>query len=426
MPIVFQPAQPVSPEISSAYGAAAQSAASLPHIVAAQQQQRAQMAAQAAQAQQANLQASALAQQGAQYRMGLQQSAYDAASARNQRGAMFQAQLEQAPQLQLQRAELAAWVNQQEMTQADQMRLQKLQSALSDVMNDESLTQQEKADYALRLKTGIDPLKARQEQTQTKLMEEQWKHAVKQNEIMTRVESENAKLRSMSIQDRVRPVTLPDGSVVGGYVDAKGDIKVIEGVEAAKPPKPIPFDTVKAIKEAEIEADAAHPPTIDDTTGKETRSVENRQYKFEVLQRLRRQHEMSNAPAGRTAQPGGEPAMPPPGAKPEEQAVADISAVKNIVYSMPNLSPEMRGAATRAAETAAAIIKKHGSRAKMPEDEAVKFDTAILVLRRLTEANKSPAEANPVTTLVRPGSPQSGNFSVPPIPRGPVPATPIE
>lgn len=172
MPITYAPPQPFAPAISQSYGDAEQSHADIPQILEARRMQLQQQAQSEANAQAANQHAAALAQQGAQFRMGQQESAYEQASNRNLDAAQFDARLQQAPALQQQHAELTAWVNNQEMTQADNMRLKKLQMALSEVMGDDTLTPQQKSDYAMHLKTGIDPLDQRLKATQQKHQEE--------------------------------------------------------------------------------------------------------------------------------------------------------------------------------------------------------------------------------------------------------------
>jgi hypothetical protein len=413
VPILYQPAQPIAPELSSRYGAAVQSHADIPQILEAQRMQQQANAAAAANAQAANQHAAALAQQVAQFREGLQQTAYDRAADRDVEAQQFATRVQQAPILAEQHAALTAWVNQQEMTQADTMRLQKLQAALSEVMANDTLTPEEKSLYAMHLKTGIDPLQQRAKQTQMKHMEEQNRILMDQHKRNTQLQDLHDRYNAQTAQERLEVVQLPDGSNAFFMPDGKGG-KVQIKQDTPKPEKPVPFDVAKAIKEAEIEADAAVPPTENDT-GKLVRSAENAQYKFKVLQRMRAEHERAHPVGGKgvvapaaaapvAAEPP--PAEGPPPAKPfdpkkladatppQRQVVTNLYQFKRLVALKPSLSTEDRLRLDGLAEDAAQMFAAAGSVDNMMPADQKRFTTILEQLRDATrQAAPAPAAA---------------------------------
>lgn len=454
MPIVYQPAQPLAPDISSRYGAAEQSYRDIPQILEARRMQIAQQTQQDAAARAGQEHAAALAQQGAQFRAGLQQNAYDQISNRNLAGAEFQAHLDQAPQLAQQHAELAAWVNNQEMTQADNMRLQRLQSALSSVMGDDTLTTQQKSDYAMELRTGIDPLKRRAEESRQRLEEEQIKHAITTNQMQDKITQARNDFFAGNIDKLpvvVDPVT---GKPHRMLIDHNGQLyDPFKGARADKPPVE-KFDEKAVIEQAKVEAAAAVPEDEKDlTTGKIGRSVKNQteynQKLYDVLRRMAHDHAKAHGTTPMLPAPGSGDTAPtaplpspvsPGGSVPDRVApaeqkkfnpqtledatpeqknqVAIFQSIKQTIADHPNLPPVAKLAYTTAANKAIALLADHGSRAKMAGVDAADFDAAMLVLRRL--ANES-APAPPV------GNTPPPQFALPPgFNRGPAPVTPIE
>lgn len=212
MPITLEQPGMVSPQITSAYGAALQFSQDAPT-----------MANLAGQTAQLNQQAMARGDQ-----MRLANAALGAQSANEQADRYWRSQAANADRestalnvgaslnaqadnnllhantgiIQQQRgAELAVWANGQEMTQGENMRLQRLNEGLDHVMSDPNLGEPgvmtpERSDLVTQLRTGIDPLRQKAERAQTKMTEAhtqiyqqqlaqevQKQQALKQNEI---------------------------------------------------------------------------------------------------------------------------------------------------------------------------------------------------------------------------------------------------
>lgn len=180
MPIVIAQPSMVSPQISSAYGAAEQWSKDFPNLE--RQQQSIAEANMAASRQAAGLAAQTQALSAQAYAHGsslanqrwLQEGQLQAEAGRTE-------YLEQARQANVQQqAELTDWLNSRQMTMADNQRLTRLNSGLSAVEADEragNLTPQEATALKLQLRTGIDPLQQRQEAQKAKMMEMQVQEA---------------------------------------------------------------------------------------------------------------------------------------------------------------------------------------------------------------------------------------------------------
>lgn len=180
MPIVFAQPDPMAPDVQAAGGAAEQWSRDMPSLArlyeaAMQGQTQASIAAahisqQAAAAhsatvEQANARADALQEQARQFDVSQQASPKD----------VFHAQAQFA--MQQQQAQLHAWLNQQDLSQAEAMKLQRMQNAVGEIMADPNLSDEEKTNMAMQLKTGIDPLHHRVEMQKAKLEEELVKKA---------------------------------------------------------------------------------------------------------------------------------------------------------------------------------------------------------------------------------------------------------
>jgi hypothetical protein len=168
MPIVFQQPEPFSQQISAGAGAAQQFNTTLPTIsslYAAAGHNRA--AANAAAFQQA---AAAQAQNASQNFQGEQFAGQQAAQMQ-----MQQAAIGAQYGLQQQHAENQAWVSQQQLSQGENLRLQRMQNAVGDIqnaMNNKTMTQEDGNNAIVQLRTGIDPLRQRQERQQSQLMQQ--------------------------------------------------------------------------------------------------------------------------------------------------------------------------------------------------------------------------------------------------------------
>ncbi len=175
MPITFAQPDPMSPEIQSAAGATEQWSKDLPSLTRlyeqamqgqtqasiasahnATQMNAAQLGASGHDSQSAN----ALYEHAREFNQSQQVSQRDA----------FHAQVQQ--QQMQEQAQLHAWLNQQQLSQAESMKLQRMQNAVGEVMADPNLSDEEKTNLAMQLKTGIDPLRQRVEMQKAKLEEE--------------------------------------------------------------------------------------------------------------------------------------------------------------------------------------------------------------------------------------------------------------
>lgn len=96
---------------------------------------------------------------------------------RDTQAAMDQAHIQAAQQQQVQHAQLQAWLNGQEMTQQETMRLTQQKNAVADINSSSLLTDDEKQNAILKLKTHIDigqqRLQQQQEKAKTEMMQNQ-------------------------------------------------------------------------------------------------------------------------------------------------------------------------------------------------------------------------------------------------------------
>lgn len=218
--ITFEPAQPFAPSISAYYGSAMQNDADAPRLLAARQAQ-----------QEFALRAQALAQQGGGGYRGGGSDIQDAINHRDdaqRQSDQFNAQLNTGIQrdqyeaqsqanLQQSRFQLQAQLQDVELSQQEKMRLQRMKNAVGEVSADPSLTDDEKSDMILQLKTGIDPFQHRiatQKLAQEKLVKDQM---VELSQAKTGVEQANAKFRTNSFDDNQRYI--PNPSSLAQFVE---------------------------------------------------------------------------------------------------------------------------------------------------------------------------------------------------------------
>ena len=350
MSISFEQPQPFSPAISSAYGQAGVMQQNNPLFLQQQQMRQQQMLAQQEMQQRAaehtaavQQQAAELAQRGelARQEMGLRQQALDAEQSVSARD-VFHAQAAMAAQAQA--ADLHAYYSQQEMTQHEAILLQRKRQALAEVMNNPTLDDETRQNMALQIKTGIDPLEAKQKATQLKYQQMQTQRLQQEVAQQTSIQTQNEKFWAMGADDRHKPVydrdllgqvdgeltarqragevgdltpqerdqlvraeTRARGGLVGyesrlapGKVDFTPAAKLAPGGSgsAAGGGKGVEFNpTAGQLKLAQAEADAAVPPVKDDVTGKTERTDENAKYLFRVLSRMRDEHAQQQKPA---------------------------------------------------------------------------------------------------------------------------------
>ena len=126
-----------------------------------------------------------------------------------------------------QRAQLDAHliIQQSDLSQKEAMRLQQMKQAIADVNTSDSLSPSEKADYITQLQTGISPLEQRAAATKVKQQQLQNQQMMQQAHVMAGLTSANEATRAASFASRTIKVPQPDGSVIQGWLDHKGDFQ---------------------------------------------------------------------------------------------------------------------------------------------------------------------------------------------------------
>ncbi len=231
MPVVFEQAAPMAPEIQAAGGAAEQWSKDMPSLArlyetAMQGQTQASIAgshnatqlaaAQLGESGRDSASANALAEHAREFNQSRQVSPHD----------VFQAQQQQA--MQQQAAQMHAWLQGQELSQAESMRLQRMQNAVGEVQADPNLSDEEKTNLAMQLKTGIDPLRQRVEMQKAKLEQQQVEQAMHANAQRQSMENMDSTSRAAEFQKRVLTIPNPQtGEPEQFYTDHKGDLQAI-------------------------------------------------------------------------------------------------------------------------------------------------------------------------------------------------------
>jgi hypothetical protein len=264
MPVVFAQPEPMAPDIQEQGGRADVMTKDFPTIAgmyeAANRNALAASTATAQNATHASIAQAQIAAQGGEAAEQLRQRQHEfAASQRPSERDQYLASVQAASSQQ--HAQLQSWLQGQELSQAESMRLQRMQNALGDIQADPNLDDESKTNLMTQLKTGIDPLRQRVENSKAKMQEQQAQQVLHANAQQTSMENMDAASRSAEFQKRV--VSLPDpqtGEMRPFYTDHKGDLKAIpfdEGkakpAAAEKPEKP--WDAVHEQKQAEAEAE---------------------------------------------------------------------------------------------------------------------------------------------------------------------------
>lgn len=213
MPITFQPAEPVAPQVSSAYGAAEQFDKTLPTLMGAYEhaaslqaqvaQHNAALSAQVGEANARNVTGAGIAEGQRQ------EHEADRAERRQQLAAsmlpsardLFHAQA--AQDAMAKHAQVQAWLQGQKLSQQETLRLQRMRAAVGEVMSNPTLSQDEKDTLALHLKTGIDPLAQRQKQAQAQMMQAHAEMFHQQAAQAKSVETQNADFEKKLLESGV-------------------------------------------------------------------------------------------------------------------------------------------------------------------------------------------------------------------------------
>ena len=230
MPVVFEQPQAIAPAISSAYGAGEQAMSDFPAIAQAYgNAARMNQATNLASAENATRMAMANAQniqQGGMFagqlaqrqREGEQQQQMHNDQVVNA-GVLQQQQAQAHLIAQQQAAQLNAWASQQDITFKEQQQLNLLKSKVADVQNDPNLSADEKTRILSMIKYKVDPLQMKAQATQQRIQEQQLQQMMLQHKQQTAMLDTQARLHSMTAQQRTETVQLPDGSVMNGVRD---------------------------------------------------------------------------------------------------------------------------------------------------------------------------------------------------------------
>ena len=226
------------------------------------------------------------------------------------------------------RAEAAAWVNQQDMTFRDHQQMKKMQAAVSDIetmrMRGE-ITPDVAADMTLQAKTGLSGYQTRLAATQARAQEEKVVAMKADNDLRMKIDAEN----SQAVESIRNQIHMQDPAVMAAVMEEMGgaaaqaraaaggpagiaafqaeakkraalkspqgfhkgwyetkDGRLLPQFEQYKPEKPeqLQISVGDAMKFAEAEAMALHPPVVDEN-GKERLPTEHHQAKYKALQK---------------------------------------------------------------------------------------------------------------------------------------------
>lgn len=272
MPVTFEPAAPLAPDVTANAGRAEIMTRDYPTLAGLyhagmQARSQAQIAqaqinqqgaiAQANRTQQGIESEAQLGQQAAQFQQQRQPSQRD----------VFEAQQQQQLQQQSvqQQAELRAWLNQQELSQQEKMDLSRMQNGLGYIEQQHAagaITDQDAVDMSLQLKTRIDPLKQRVERSraqQEQVMTQKAMEDIARQEAITK---ERDALWAKYAKDGIAYIPDSEGNVQQYSRNRYGEITPLkpsggttpEAKQAAQP-----FDWGKAEKQATELAELAMP-----------------------------------------------------------------------------------------------------------------------------------------------------------------------
>lgn len=407
MPIDFEQPQPFAPGIESAYGQTQQFGHDLPTLAglyesAARMQQAGTMANADRAARMAAGNADRI-QQGGEAQAALQQrqregdqAAVGHANALDAQQAQAQAHLQAQFALQQQHAQLQMYARQQDITYQETQRLNQMRNSLAAVMDDPSLSPAEKVQAAGMLRSGIDLLSTKQQMTMQR-RQQQADEMQKQQILTATAHAEAAKdLAAGNFGKRMIRVPNPyTGQVEGWLLDERGVPhqlhKPPSGAGAAgKGEKP--FDIAKAKKDAEAEAELAHPFTsIHPDTNKivpDEETVRKRaEYATKVFERERAAYQQ------RTGQ--AQPAQPEhfDWNEPRTQAQKDAKREWGIAYGSVKandaIPPEKKAQALDALAAARGLLTAYGSVERMPPEARQQF---VMYRNIVAEATQPPQQ----------------------------------
>lgn len=399
MPIVYAQPDPMSPAISSQYGAAQQFSQDAPSIIGART--AAARMQQDAQQEEARLALSRqVADAQAQDRRAALYTGSQIAQADRQQQAMnVGAALENRLDLQSmegqqriaqiqEHAAASEWLNRQDMTQREAMRLQKLKAAVDEVKSSR-LSPEMKDAAILKLRTEIDPLEMRMKQTMTRQAEMRGQMMEAEMARAKRVELQNqqfeaeAKKQGMGILMWADPETGKPHPLIQNpktgvwYNPLSGGTG---GASSAAASTVKPFDVAEARKQAEARAAVEYTPDglFDPSTGKKRDTAEQiarREARVsELVQQAERAHNASNNPQQQQAQQQEQPRPDlPPGLVPGRTAVESLENTRDYLNERID-DPKTRRVFNTAIEDGIKMLVKSKGYANMTPDEKVQYD----------------------------------------------------
>lgn len=111
---------------------------------------------------------------------------------------------------QQQRAELNSWVQQQDLTFQEKLRLDRMRTAVSEVMNDQTLLPEEREAMVWQLKTGIDVMQQRQQAAQTRMIEQHAKLYEEQANRQKELTLAQQRREALDFPQRLRTEVMPE------------------------------------------------------------------------------------------------------------------------------------------------------------------------------------------------------------------------
>lgn len=206
MPIVFAPAEPIRPDISTGYGASQQWTQDAP-MLQRQQQGIAE----------AYLQSAAMQQRAAQASQQMQLQAHEHMAGLDQQQANQQAHFTLAQQqmghqsdMQSQHANLQDQLAANQLTRSETMRLERMRNAQADIMANPDLSDEDKHNAVMLLRTGIDSYTQRQHRAQQAGTELHNQQMQRQTAQFDRLTAERERYQSQGAQDHMEVVTDPN------------------------------------------------------------------------------------------------------------------------------------------------------------------------------------------------------------------------
>lgn len=435
MPIEFKAADPLDVNAASGYGAAQQFSHDLPAIAGLYES----AGRNRSQSEQAALDRQAHAQQaiaGLSQRTNEFNAAQDHATQRD----LFEST--HAIEMQQQKAQLTDWLNGRELSQKEALRLQSMENGVADVLQNPDLSGEEKQNLVMKLRTGIDVYRQRQERAMAAQEEAHAKAYVDQAKRQTQIANANAALSSQTLEQRVNTVfdagelqrirdkmgpgatdeqvkaeALRQGAysqVLHNGVDQYGNIKdhVLDGHGrnskggSSKAEKPVTrfgdehgeFSYAAAEKEAKAIAEAKVPVVPEyGADGKMVKKDKNAEERAKVFQeeigKMHAEHFRKHggaAPAG-TAQQPQQPAKIVEGV--QSVGAAAVDSFKDA----DSVPPAVRSQGESAAAFIGQVVGKYGSTrsAAIPPEVQQRVQMAEAVLTHIKALTSRPAAPQP-------------------------------